>query len=335
MTCDTRLPSKQDLYTIKDQAEFIAEVGTGRDANNNDIDTATNSTTQVTVKTIPAIVRDGTQDIQDVVDKGTQDIQDVVDKGTQDIQDVVDKGTQDIGDAVAAAGFIFLAEYSTNPEITQANQYVKYNGDDYAVVEGTTLPYQVDSTTYPSPNDDTGRFRRVGLLNEATLDERTWKMWAQGKTALAGELRKYGSGKDSVIVYNATNAPVVMDAEPDLTVFTQKSKTSYKSVDEMKSSIQILGQLVETQGFHSEGDGGALCYEVVLGTADGDVNHQLSSGLMAKAILPDDKINGFQFGLVSDFDGSAGTDNSSVYERVLHLAQSSNNVTIRKYRAFR
>ena len=38
------------------------------------------------------------------------------------------------------------------------------------------------------------------------LDARTWKMWAQGETTLAGDLRKYGSGKDSVIVYSDVDA---------------------------------------------------------------------------------------------------------------------------------
>lgn len=46
------------------------------------------------------------------------------------------------------------------------------------------------------------------------LDARTWKMWAQGETTLAGDLRKYGSGKDSVIVYSDVDA--VMELNPSL-----------------------------------------------------------------------------------------------------------------------
>ncbi|MCP4259907.1 MAG: hypothetical protein GY774_20700 [Planctomycetes bacterium] len=54
-----------------------------------------------------------------------------------------------IAAALREAGWVSVGEWSTNPTITEPNQYVFYNNQRFAPV---SLPYTVNSATHPDPN---------------------------------------------------------------------------------------------------------------------------------------------------------------------------------------
>ena len=54
-----------------------------------------------------------------------------------------------IAAALREAGWVSVGEWSTNPTITEPNEYVFYNNQRFAPL---TLPYPVDSATNPDPN---------------------------------------------------------------------------------------------------------------------------------------------------------------------------------------
>ena len=127
MACDSTLPSKADLQKLKRQAEFIAQVGTGRDANDQNVSQVTNPDTGETVITV---------------------------RGWADQFDTLFADTQnEANDAIDTYRRINAGDYSSGPLLLDDKfTYATYNGDRFYAV---SPPYTTDPVTFPDPNTDT------------------------------------------------------------------------------------------------------------------------------------------------------------------------------------
>ena len=72
--------------------------------------------------------------------------------------------------ALGAIGGVHVGDYSTDPLITVRNQYVTFGtsptATQWKITAETSLNYQIDSTTYPDPNDDPALI----LFNDVTSE---------------------------------------------------------------------------------------------------------------------------------------------------------------------
>ncbi len=71
------------------------------------------------------------------------------DKSGDSVLDRLGAPIPTLSKALQGIGWVSVGEWSTNPTITEPNQYVFYNNQRFAP---TTLPYTVDSATNPDPN---------------------------------------------------------------------------------------------------------------------------------------------------------------------------------------
>ncbi|MCP4991341.1 MAG: hypothetical protein GY928_36400 [Colwellia sp.] len=71
------------------------------------------------------------------------------DKSGDSVLDRLGRPIPTLSKALQGIGWVSVGEWSTNPTITEPNQYVFYNNQRFAP---TTLPYTVDSATNPDPN---------------------------------------------------------------------------------------------------------------------------------------------------------------------------------------
>ena len=103
------------------------------------------------------------------------------------------------------------------------------------------------------------------------------------------------------------------------TVATVLNKRFFNSVADMVADTTLkIGDIVQTLGYYSEGDGGGNIYEIVAagtGTADGGSYIDLTgvSG-QAKGLFVDGAVNVRQFGAKGDWDGASGTDDSAAIQ---------------------
>lgn len=81
------------------------------------------------------------------------------------------------------------------------------------------IPYYAKPKQYPNPSDDPNLFNIGDYVTDTELYEHTSWPWGKAPdgTSMAppGVLFDFGTGKDRITVYNSTNAPVEMGAEPD------------------------------------------------------------------------------------------------------------------------
>lgn len=137
MACDSTLPSKADLQKLKRQAEFIAQVGTGRDANDQNVSTVTNPDTGETVIT----VRGWADQFDDLYDSNETRF-DTLFADTQN----------EANDAIDTYRRINAGDYSSGPLLLDDKfTYATYNGDRFYAV---SPPYTTNPVTFPDPNTD-------------------------------------------------------------------------------------------------------------------------------------------------------------------------------------
>ncbi|MDB4261414.1 hypothetical protein N9878_00965 [bacterium] len=81
-------------------------------------------------------------------------VQGMNDDNQNAIDDLNEQGSLSLG----SLGGVHIGEYSTDPLITERNQYVTFGvtptASQWKITGSTSLNYQIDSTTYPDPEDD-------------------------------------------------------------------------------------------------------------------------------------------------------------------------------------
>ena len=142
-------------------------------------------------------------------------------------------------------------------------------------------------------NDSTYMALKPSLGNPPT-DTEYWQLIGGGLTR-----------EDIVDNLNSNDATKMLSAKQGKVIDSKlEGKISYfNTIATMKAGDLKAGNLVETKGYYTSGDGGGAKYEIVDDetlTEDGAYIHELSNGLFARMIIENDTINFRQLGAKPD-----------------------------------
>lgn len=135
MSCDD-LITNEDLAKAKKEAEFL--------------------TLEVESPNYSEVTPEG--QAKRTVTGRNQDTDTAIDDFNQSGADAIDDFNIDGANALGALGGVHIGDYSANPLITERNQYATFgvspNATQWKITNSTSLNYQIDSATYPDPEDD-------------------------------------------------------------------------------------------------------------------------------------------------------------------------------------
>lgn len=107
------------------------------------------------------------------------------------------------------SGYTYKGEYSTDPQLTDEDDFVFYEGLTYFGVGGLSYPYTIDSGTYTNPENDNNLTKNKSTENFLTLDDALLDTNLSQGVVIRIKERSTGTGGESTwdVVLTSTVTP--------------------------------------------------------------------------------------------------------------------------------
>lgn len=226
-----------------------------------------------------------------------------------DLEDAIEDAINAADEAYRAAnatGGIDKGDYENDPLIEVLGEYVVYqrgvSPTQWKIIEGTPLPYQINSTTYPNPSADPN----LQAYSPSDYGELPSGITIQHRRGTNTEIMASIPSIGELLMNRDANELILGDGVTvgGHIVTVRKSE----NIAALKLRNFTAGEFVSTRGYYSQNDGGEGFYVIktaAQATSDGDpmddvINVELSNNNWAILIPVLNEINALQAGILND-----------------------------------